>query len=160
MILHELYLPDKCKGRPRIPLVKPTSITIHWIGPFPNQSVYIPRDYWVNQNMEASAHWIVKNEEVLATIPMDEVAWHCGSKGNYHSIGIEVVPVNTAGEFGMTTLSTLYELIDKIEAQFGYLELKRHYDWTGKDCPRYYTPVVQGGQERWEQFVALKKRPD
>ncbi len=161
MQLKVQLLPLRTRARPGLPLKNPKSITVHWIGPFPNQTIGIPRDWWEKgpdgRGLEASAHFIIKDEDVLACVPTDEVAWHCGCKGNYESIGIEVIPENIEGRFSIASLSTLYVLIDKLEKEFGRLELKRHFDWTQKDCPRYYTPLVPDGQDRWDELVALKR---
>jgi N-acetylmuramoyl-L-alanine amidase CwlA len=100
--------------------------------------------------MQASAHYIVKDNNVLQCIPTGEVAWHCGSKGNYTSIGIEVIPMNVAGEFSIKSIDSLHELL----AILPRVTLKRHYDWTKKDCPLYYTPLAPDGKgdERWENL--------
>ena len=50
-------------------------------------------------------------------------------------IGIEVIPENTDGRFSDASIETLKTLLDKY---FPRLPLVRHYDWTGKDCPKYY----------------------
>jgi N-acetylmuramoyl-L-alanine amidase CwlA len=94
---------------------------------------------------------VIKDGLVICAIPPTEVAWHCGSKGNYTSIGIEVVPMNKNGEFSDASIASLYELIKA----WPNLELLRHYDWTQKDCPRFYTPFVAGGNEAWAD---LKER--
>jgi N-acetylmuramoyl-L-alanine amidase len=129
--------------RPSIPLTAVSSITLHWIGPYPSQSVRDPVTWWVGQKLEASAHFIVKGDAVLNCIPITEVAWHCGSKGNYTSIGIEVIPASTAGEFSYESMRSLRELLGLLPQ----VELLRHYDWTGKDCPLYYTD-----NNRWEDL--------
>jgi N-acetylmuramoyl-L-alanine amidase len=129
--------------RPGIKLAVPSSITIHWIGAFPNQSVADPVKWWVDQKLEASAHFVVKDNAVLYCVPVNEVAWHCGSKGNYTSIGIEVVPASVAGDFGAETIKTLKQLLTMLPQ----VELLRHYDWTGKECPLYYVP-----NDKWEQL--------
>jgi N-acetylmuramoyl-L-alanine amidase CwlA len=154
MKLEECLLPLNIPARPGIKLPGYDSITIHWIGPYPMQSVQIPRQWWIDSKQEASAHYIVKDENVLLCIPTDEVAWHCGCKaGNYSSIGIEVVPFTSKGEFSAATIDTLKELIATLKK----VKLVRHYDWTGKDCPKWYTPLsdIPGGDERWEQLKEI-----
>lgn len=149
-ILRHDYLPIG-KARPGTKIESIESITIHWIGPYPNQSVEVPRNWWDTSGLEASAHFIIKDELVLATVPMDEVAWHCGvPKGNATSIGIEVIPEDKNGRFSAASIETLKELLQDIPR----VPIKRHYDWTKKDCPLYYTPISFGGEERWQ---ALKK---
>jgi N-acetylmuramoyl-L-alanine amidase CwlA len=153
MKLIEALLPIG-KDRPGIEMPFYNSITIHWIGPYPFQSVYEPRQWWIDSSSVASAHFILKGDTVLLTVPTTEVAYHCGCKeGNNSSIGIEVIPVTTDGDFSDLSIQTLKELLGILRK----VELKRHYDWTGKDCPLYYTPLstIADGEMRW---IALKGR--
>lgn len=144
MIIKQDYLPVGHISRPGKPMNHPTSITIHWIGPHPKQSVYDPRSWWLKgpdgKGLAASAHYIIKDSECLQCIPENEVAWHAGGKGNYSSLGIEVIPMNIAGEFSQDSIDTLIELLKQLPK----LPLLRHYDWTGKECPLYYV-----NEDRW-----------
>jgi hypothetical protein len=146
------FLPEYSRPRSGIGLKEITSITIHWIGPYPKQSVWSPYYWWRDgtdgKGIEASAHFIVKDDKVLQAIPEKEVAWHCGSKGNFSSLGIEVVPEDESGVFGPDTLLTLRQLLGTLPK----VTLKRHYDWTGKNCPLYYTPFTDGGDKNWESL--------
>jgi len=146
-------------------------IIIHWIGPYPNQTPAMVRDWWENgsdgRGVRASAHFIVKGSDILQCLPLKEVGWHSGDDRNFSSIGIEVIPTNKAGEFDDVTKKTLKELIAFIRQQIGTdLILERHFDGVQKkDCPRYYTPVTslldgggrvenpEGGQGRWEKLA-------
>lgn len=166
MIIKQEFMPVGHRSRPGLPMNHPTSITIHWIGPYPNQQPMDPRAWWLKgpdgQGLAASAHYIVKDDKCVQCIPENEVAWHTGGKGNYSSIGIEVIPMNKMGEFSLDTIETLIKLLKQLPK----LELKRHYDWTQKDCPRYYTPIQTltgaegrvenppGGEARWEELKA------
>jgi N-acetylmuramoyl-L-alanine amidase CwlA len=115
----------------------------------------------VDNNLQASAHFVVKDDVVINCIPTTEVAWHCGSKGNYTSIGIEVIPANAMGQFSEDSIESIKQIITR----WSKLQLLRHFDWTGKDCPRYYTDIVDlvgadgrvenpvGGTDRWKKLV-------
>jgi N-acetylmuramoyl-L-alanine amidase len=149
VIIEQDFIPRGKPARSGIKLVNPTSITIHWIGPYPGQTPEIVRNYWLS-GVEASAHYIIKDDRIVQCIPTSEVAWHAGPKANYSSIGIEVVPANKDGKFSDTSIETLIYCISLLPK----LELLRHYDWTEKDCPLYYTPFSDGGQDRWQQLVA------
>ena len=167
MIIKQDFLPKGHPGRPGLLLSHATSVTVHWIGAFPKQRPEDTLNWWLKgsdgKGVEASAHYIIKDDRCLQAIPDGEVAWHCGSKGNYSSIGIEVIPMNNDGEFSLSTIETLKELILRLNIK----ELRRHYDWTGKDCPKYYTPLANGinnngrtsnpeeGNRRWDE---LKKQ--
>jgi N-acetylmuramoyl-L-alanine amidase len=143
-------------------------IIIHWIGPYPNQAVSTPWNHWENGNggkgIQASAHFIIKDADIIQCVPLDEVAWHSGDARNYDSIGIEVIPKNAQGEFSKYSIEALKLLIQHIRKETGkQLPIERHYDGIQKkDCPRYYQPRMDlvgvdgrvenpdGGQERWE----------
>ena len=150
-------------------------IIIHWIGPYPGQAVSTPWNWWENGNaatgqidgtgVRASAHFVLKDADIIQCIPLNEVAWHSGDMRNYDSIGIEIIPMSAAGEFSQTTLNTLKLLIRHIRQETGLdLPLKRHFDGTqGKPCPLFYTEFStvitkdengnsKNGQQRWEDL--------
>jgi N-acetylmuramoyl-L-alanine amidase len=158
------------QARPGIKFIKPLEkIIIHWIGPFPNQIVSIPRNWWENgsdgKGIQASAHFIIKDADIIQCVPLNEVAWHSGDSRNYSSIGVEIIPMNINGEFSKMSIDTLYSLVNYIREKTGiYLQLERHYDGTQKkDCPLFYTPFSKiinknadgcdlDGQQRWKEL--------
>ena len=135
-------------------------IVIHWIGPFPNQVVSTPWNWWENgsdgKGIQASAHFILKDADIIQCVPLNEIAWHSGDSRNQDSIGIEVIPMNVQGEFSRFTIDTLKLLVQHIRKETGkQLPLERHFDGAQKkDCPRFYTPLseIANGQERWENL--------
>ena len=151
--LKEYFLPEgiPCDSGEYFKEGKPDSVTIHWIGPYPWQTPEIVRNWWEKGGGEGSAHLIVKDDEVMQVWPLDKVAWHCGnSKGNRSSIGIEVVPLDLEGQFSVLSINTLKALLDDL---FPGLPLFRHYDWSGKDCPKYYI-----ADDRWDKLKQLLGR--
>jgi len=132
-----------------------TQIVVHWIGAY-LQRIDTPRQWWEfgsdGSGVEASAHFIVKDDQVMQCLPINEIGWHSGDMRNYEAIGIEVHPMNLNGEFSSTTINTLRDLVQYIQTALGKkLEVVRHFDGTQKkDCPRWYTPYVNGGEERWQ----------
>jgi len=145
-------------------------IIIHWIGPYPHHTPAGVRNWWENgsngKGVRASTHFIVKDNDVLQCLPLNEIGWHSGDARNHNSIGIEVIPMNAAGEFSIASLDTLKKLVHYINHNVGKeLEIERHFDGVQKkDCPRFYTPVTglvgidhrvvnpEGGQDRWESL--------
>ena len=145
-------------------------IIIHWIGPFAHHTPAGVRNWWENGNdgsgVAASAHFIVKDYIALQCLPLEEKGRHSGDIRNDFSIGIEVIPMNAAGEFSQISLLTLKELVQYIRNETKLnLELERHFDGVQrKDCPRFYTPVTSlldgggrvtnppGGQGRWDEL--------
>jgi len=158
-----LSLGKKARGLDGKPVIfnRPVElIVIHWIGPYFYQTIHAPFSWWENGSdglgISASAHFIVKDEDVLQTLPLNEVGWHAGDERNYYSIGIEVIPENEAGKFSDKTINTLKELIRQIREIYPKTKLTRHYDGVQKkDCPRYYTPLaadLKKGDERWAKL--------
>jgi N-acetylmuramoyl-L-alanine amidase CwlA len=154
VIIEQDFIPRGKPARPGYRLVNPTTITIHWVGPYPNQTPEIVRNWWTNgsngMGIEASAHFIVKDNRIMQCIPTAEIAYHAGPKANFSSFGIEVIPANVDGKFSDTSIDTLIYCISTLPK----LPLKRHYDWTQKDCPLYYTPFSKDGNKYWRELVA------
>lgn len=124
---------------------KAENITIHYTGPLPKQTPAQVRKYWIDSKGEPSAHFIIKDEEVLQCWEIDKVAWHTGtSRGNHSSIGIEVIPETKDGKFSERSIASLKELI----ATLPKLPIVRHYDWSGKKCPAYYVD-----DKKWKDLL-------
>lgn len=153
MILTKVLIPKsaRCYTNEFFGKGEPSTITIHWIGPYPGQTPGMVRDWWIKSGGEPSAHFIVKDDTVLQCLETNMVAWHAGPLANKGSIGIEVCPCNVDGEFSEQTISTLKELLDTLPR----LPLVRHFDWTGKDCPKYYCD-----NGRWHDLLVELGRPD
>ena len=117
-----------------------------------------------------SAHYIIDQSGlIIAAVPEYEVAYHCGSSqpdpasgqiytdearrrfGKYASesnspnnctIGIELCPIDEAGNFTDETIAAAIELCADICKRHGLSanEITTHHDIVGwKDCPRLWT---------------------
>ena len=130
-------------------------IVVHYVGN-PGSSALGNRNYFnslaMSHKTSASSHYIVGlNGEILRCIPEDEVAFHSGSYSmNRKSIGIETCHPDWNGKFSESTYNSLVELCADICRRYNLTvnNIIRHYDVTGKDCPRYY---VQNPSE-WIAF--------
>lgn len=120
------------------------SYTIHWIGAYPGQSPQDVRAWWETSAGEASAHFIIKDDLCLQCLPLWKTAYHTGNLvGNKTSIGIEVIPKNSKGEFSQKSIETLKELFFLLPVK----PILRHFDWSGKECPKFYID-----DDKWEQL--------
>lgn len=123
------------------------------------------RYYQNTANVGASAHYFVDHApgaEVWQSVPETDTAWHCGAKKYVHpscrnanSIGIEMCcHQRTDGIWYIdeSTMAAAAELGRDIMARYGIPmdHVLRHYDVTGKLCPR---PMVD--EAAWADF---KKR--
>lgn len=123
--------------------------------------------YFNNNDVNVSAHFFVDDENIYQSVKMNNIAWHCGTKGKYYhskcrnsnSIGIEMCC--TAGNYTISakTLENsaylgafLCQLLnitaDKVDTY-----CLRHYDITHKKCPAQMVDDVA----EWNGFKAKIK---
>ncbi|MGO4545781.1 N-acetylmuramoyl-L-alanine amidase family protein [Paenibacillus sp. 2TAB23] len=135
----------------------PQSITIHNTGN-PASTAKNERAWLTNlsNTRTASYHIVVDEHEAIECLPLNEHAWHAGdgsgmTSGNRTSIGIELCE---SGNYEKT-LSNAVELVAKLLKQYGWgtERLFRHYDWSGKTCPRL---MYDSG--KWTGWFAFKNK--
>lgn len=113
-------------------------------------------------NARSSAHYFVghasEGAEIWSSVPEEHTAWHCGAKSYVHpscrnanSIGIEMCCKKGPNGWYIEeeTLAAAAELGRDIMARYGISmdHVLRHYDVTGKLCPR---PLVD--EAAWADF--------
>jgi len=129
----------------------PTTITIHSTGN-PKSTARNERGWLTNPANDRIASWhiCVDENEAVEAIPLDEVAYHAGTKaGNYSSISVEICESGDREK----TLANAVQLVAKMlhERGWGVDRLRRHYDWNKKICPRIF---YDGGKwTGWKEFV-------
>lgn len=134
--------------RPGLAMV-PQYLTIHSTAN-PNSTARNERGWLTNPSNDRIASWhiVVDEREAIEAIPLDEVAYHAGNAtGNRTSIGIEICESGNRQK----TLANAVKLVVKLLKERGWRvdKLRRHYDWSGKICPRILQPNNWAG---WEQF--------
>ncbi|WP_178023008.1 N-acetylmuramoyl-L-alanine amidase [uncultured Paenibacillus sp.] len=134
-----------------------TTITIHNTGN-PSSSAAGERAWLTNPSntRQASFHIVVDEREAIECIPLTENAWHAGDgsgvkSGNRSSIGVEICE---SGNYAKT-LDNAAGLVAQMlkERGWGVDRLRRHYDWSGKICPRL---MYDGG--KWTGWATFKAR--
>ncbi|MGG4398190.1 N-acetylmuramoyl-L-alanine amidase [Paenibacillus thiaminolyticus] len=143
--------------RPGIAMTANT-LTIHTTGN-PDSSARNERGWLTNPSNKrtASYHIVVDEHEVIEVIPLTENAWHAGDgngDGNRKSIGIEICE---SGNYGKT-IQNAAELVAHMlyERGWGVDRLRRHFDWSGKICPRL---MYSGGKwTAWERFKLMVQK--
>jgi N-acetylmuramoyl-L-alanine amidase CwlA len=142
-----------------------TSITIHNTGN-PSSTAKNERAWLTNSTnaRTASFHIVVDEQEAIECLPLTEHAWHSGdgsgaASGNRTSIGIEICE---SGDYAKTLINAV-ELVASMLKQrgWGVDRLKRHYDWSGKICPRLmYDDGKWTGWTVFKQMVAAQMQPN
>ena len=140
----EKFLSKNKYSRPGIKLSSVKNIVIHWVGNA-NSSALANRNYFESlkdKHIYASSQYIIGlNGEIIQCMPENEVAYHAGNLTiNYNSIGIEICHPDWTGKFNGTTYNTLIELLVDLCRRYNLTidKIIRHYDVTGKLCPKYY----------------------
>ena len=98
-------------------------------------------------NPVASAHYFVDDDSITQSVPEDFVAYHCGANSyrhpscrNYNSIGIELCDAKRDGRVMATakTIDNAADLVAMLCEKYGIPtdHIIRHYDVTGKLCPK------------------------
>ena len=142
------HIPISKDKRPATKM-KPTTITIHSTGN-PNSTARNERGWLTNpsNNRTASWHIVIDEREVIEAIPLNEIAYHSGNRnGNNTSIGIEICESGNREK----TLDNAVKLVAKMlhERNWGVDKLRRHYDWSGKNCPRI---MSANNWKEWDRF--------
>ena len=151
------YLPVNPYSRPGDPLEKINGVVIHYVGN-PGTTAHANRNYFESlssgeEGTYASSHFIVGLDgEVIQCVPLTEIAYASNSR-NEDTVSIEVCHPDETGEFSHVTYDRTVELTAWLCREFRLdpeTDVIRHYDVTGKECPRYYVEHP----EAWDAFRA------
>lgn len=150
----DLLTPNRwSRGGEKLETVK--HIVVHYVGN-PNTTAANNRNFFENlkttHEASRSAHFIVGIEgEVLQIIPLNEWSY-ASNQQNVDSINIEVCHPDASGKFTEKTYDSLTHLINVLLDIYHLPEenIIRHYDVTGKICPKYYV-------EHEDEWLQLKK---
>ena len=130
-------------SRPGDALDNVKGIVIHYTAN-PGTTARQNRDYFEGLGLSgetyASSHFIVGMEgEVIQCIPCDEIAY-ASNERNEDTIAIECCIPDDTGQFTDATYQSLLHLVSWLMGQYelGIDDVIRHYDVTGKECPKYY----------------------
>ena len=96
----------------------------------------------------------VDDKEAIQAIPLNRNAWHAGDgngTGNRKSIGIEICYSKSGGKrFDQAEKNAAYLTATLLKKySWGIDRVKRHKDWSGKDCP--HRTIDRG----WNRFLKM-----
>ena len=140
-------------SRPGTKLERVKGIVIHYTAN-PGAGAINNRDYFNSLKdthyTSASSHFIVGLEgEIIQCIPTGEIAYASNNR-NKDTLSIENCHINEDGSFEKETYDSLVHLTAWLTVKFG-LKTKhiiRHYDVTGKMCPKYFVEH----EDAWKKF--------
>jgi N-acetylmuramoyl-L-alanine amidase len=127
-----------------------TSIVIHYVGN-PGSTAQGNHDYFANPESNVASHFVIGLDgEIIQCLPLDEKSAASNWRNN-DTISIEVCHPDESGAFNASTYASLVKLT-KWLVELGNLnpqkDIIRHYDITGKECPKYYVD----NPDAWEAF--------
>ena len=114
-------------------------------------------NYFANNNVGASAHYFVDDNDIYSSVPEGDIAWHCETPNmpfrctcrNRNSIGIELC---TCGDYQISekTADRAAELVKDLMDRYGVplANVIRHYDVCLKNCPAPWVKDVN----KWFAF--------
>ena len=144
------YPPRKTgKVRTCIPIEKVTSTTVHNTGNA-SKGAGARNHHQYLHNVENSGeryvgyHFVVDDRHIIQCLPLDEATYHCGEKGNYNSISIEICE-NVDMDYKKAEENAV-ALIKELLRLYNISDIKSHRDWSGKNCPHIILPY-------WDDFV-------
>lgn len=130
-------------SRPGTPLETINGIVVHYVGN-PGTTAAQNRSYFDgladSGETYASSHFVIDTDgTVIQCIPLNEIAY-CSNQRNEDTISIECCHQDESGQFTEAELDSLTRLIRWLANEFRLDEedVLRHYDVTGKDCPKYF----------------------
>ncbi len=140
-------------SRPGIAVSDIKKIVVHYLGN-PETTAQENRDYFESlknlQDTCMSANYVVGMDgEIIQCVPDGEVAW-ASNRANYYSISIENCHHDESGKFTDATYWSDVHLVAYLSERYDIDrdDIIRHYDVTGKDCPKWYVDHP----DDWEQF--------
>ncbi|SFQ16252.1 N-acetylmuramoyl-L-alanine amidase [Lachnospiraceae bacterium XBB1006] len=130
-------------SRPGIALEKVKGIVVHYTAN-PGSSAVANRNYFEGLKdshiTKASSHFVIGTEgEIVQCIPTAEISY-ASNQRNVDTISIECCHMDKTGKFTKKTYRSLIRLLAYLMGRFSLStdDIIRHYDVTGKNCPKYY----------------------
>lgn len=171
-VLSELVAPDwytqeflkvNPYSRPGTKREEILDIVVHYVAN-PGTTASQNRNYFANlanqkggNKTSASSHYIIGIDgEILQLIPLDEVAY-ANYPRNRDTVSIECCHPDSSGEFTEATKESLVRLTAWLCQELCLTEKNviRHYDITGKNCPKFYV----GDEDAWKEIIKeIKKK--
>ena len=143
------------ESRPGIALEKINGIVIHYTAN-PGTTAQNNRDYFEglkdSHETQASSHFVIGMDgEIIQCIPSTEIAYASNDRNN-DTLSIECCHPDESGKFTDATYQSLVQLTAWLCKRFDVDPADgviRHYDVTGKECPRYFVEH----EDAWETFL-------
>lgn len=152
-VIQEMLLTPNPYSRPGDSLIKVKGIVVHYTAN-PGTDAEANRNYFENlkdtKKTSVSSHFVIGLDgSILQCIPLDEIAYASNNR-NSDTVSIECCHEDETGKFTKETYASLVKLTAWLCGEYNLKEedILRHYDVTGKDCPRYFV----ANEDQWRDF--------
>lgn len=149
----EKFLTPNKYSRPQLELGKIKGIVVHYTAN-PGSTAEGNRNYFESLKDKkatyASSHFVIGLDgEIIQCVPLTEIAY-CSNHRNEDTISIECCHPDKSGKFEDATYESLVELVAWLCGEYNLDKNRiiRHYDVTGKICPKYFVDH----EDKWEEF--------
>lgn len=142
-------------ARTGVKLVEINNIVIHYVGN-PQSTAQNNRDYFNKIDTEVCSHFVIGLDgEIIQCVPLDEKS-NASNNRNLDTISIEVCHPDDTGKFNDATYESLVKLTAWLcdNSRLKAKDVIRHYDITGKECPKYFVT----NENEWENFLEDVKK--
>ncbi|ROR26311.1 N-acetylmuramoyl-L-alanine amidase [Mobilisporobacter senegalensis] len=140
-------------SRPQTELEKIKGVVVHYTAN-PGTDALQNRNYFENLKnsgiTKVSSHFVIGlNGDIVQCIPTSEIAY-ASNERNEDTISIEVCHPDETGKFNQESYNSLVRLVAYLVCEYNleYEAILRHYDVTGKNCPKYFVEH----EEKWDNF--------
>ena len=151
-IAEELLTPNEY-SRPGTQLDEVDGIVVHYTAN-PGTSAENNRSYFEglkdSQSTYASSHYIIGIDgEIIQCVPLTEQAYASNDR-NKDTVSVECCHPDETGEFSKETYDALVHLTAWLMGEYDLDidDVIRHYDVSGKNCPKYYVEHP----DEWDDF--------
>ena len=138
-------------ARTGVKLVEVNGIVIHYTGN-PGSTAQNNRDYFNKVTTDVCSHFVIGLDgEIIQCVPLDEKSAASNNR-NLDTISIEVCHPDSSGKFNDNTYESLVKLTAWLcnNSNLKPKDVIRHYDITGKECPKYFVD----NESEWEEFIS------
>lgn len=165
--LEKDFLTPNPYSRPQDKLKKVKGVVVHYTAN-PGTSAQNNRDYFEGLGNKtakaaktyASSHFVIGLEgEIIQCLPLSEISY-ASNERNMDTVSIECCHPDKSGKFKTDTYDSLIELLAWLCTKYDLDTdaIIRHYDVTGKECPKYYVKHEGAWEDLKEDVMDYVKK--
>jgi N-acetylmuramoyl-L-alanine amidase CwlA len=98
---------------------------------------------------KVSWHYTVDDVRCVRHLPLNEVGWHAGSKGNSKSVAIEICEHAGINQEKAIDRACLLTAVLMHDLKIAATNIVPHQHWTGKNCPKVILNTWEGGMQEF-----------